>query len=45
MFEILEEMGVTLGEVIGAALVFVGFAGGMALLSKYGYYFVQMLVG
>lgn len=45
MFEILEEMGLTLSEVIGAAMVFAGFAGGMALLSHYGFQFVQILVG
>lgn len=45
MKDILEEMGLTLSEVIGAAMVFVGFAGATALLAKYGYYFVQALVG
>lgn len=45
MIEIFEEMGITLGEVIGAGLVFAGFAGAMALLSKYGYDFVQILAG
>lgn len=45
MFEIIEEMGLTLGEIIGAALVFVGFAGGMAFLSRYGIQFIQILAG
>lgn len=45
MGNLFEEMGLTLGEILGAALVFVGFTGGMALLSKYGFYFIQLLVG
>ena len=45
MFEIIEEMGLTLGEIIGAALVFAGFTGGMLLLREYGAEFMQILVG
>lgn len=45
MFEILEEIGLTLSEVIGAALVIAGFSGAMIILSRYGFYFVQMLAG
>lgn len=45
MFEIIEEMGLTLSEVIGAGLVFAGFAGAMTILSKYGFYFIEILAG
>lgn len=45
MFSIFEELGITLSEVVGAGLVFAGFTGAMILLSKYGFYFVQLLVG
>lgn len=45
MFEIIEELGLTVSEIIGAGLVFAGFTGAMILLSKYGYLFVQILVG
>lgn len=45
MFEIIEEMGLTLGEIIGGALVLIGFAGGMAFLSSYGFEFIQILAG
>lgn len=45
MFEIFDEIGITLSEIIGAALVLAGFSGAMVLFSKYGYYFVQMLAG
>ena len=45
MFEIIEELGLTIEEVIGSAFVFVGFAGGMAFLSRYGFQFIQILVG
>ena len=45
MFDLFEEMGITIGEIIGAALVFAGFAGGLVLLSKYGFDFIGILVG
>ncbi len=45
MFEIFEEMGVTVSEIIRAALVFAGFAGAMLLLSRYGFDFMEILVG
>ena len=43
MFELLEQAGVTLGEVIGAVLVFAGIATAVILFKNYGYEFITML--
>ena len=45
MFAILEEMGITLGEVIGAGIVLGGLVGGLALFGEYGFRFIEALVG
>ena len=45
MLNLLEELGMTVSELVGAALVFSGFAGVVVALSKFGSYFMQLLVG
>ena len=45
MKDIIEEMGLTLGEVIGAALVFSSVAVAIRLFSEYGHKFIELLVG